>query len=149
MTYSVRPADLRDAFVLAPRLRKEDVAEVQAHGITPLDAITHGVKAGGAWVGCAGGMPIGIYGLAPGADPLVGHPWMLATDDLVTHQKWFLRHCRAGVAEMQSRYPVLVNVVDARNAVHIRWLRWCGFTFINLHKEFGPERRPFYEFVRI
>jgi hypothetical protein len=150
MTYSVRPANLRDAYDLAPRLRADDVREAMAAGgMSALDALTHGVRAGESWVGCVDDRPVGIYGLVGTPDPLVGVPWMLASEDLVSHQKWFLRNCRAGVEEMQRRYPVLFNFVDARNAVHVRWLRWCGFTFIHLHKEFGHERRPFYEFVRI
>jgi hypothetical protein len=33
--------------------------------------------------------------------------------------------------------------------VHIRWLRWMGFTFIKSHPKYGAEGRLFLEFVRI
>jgi hypothetical protein len=33
--------------------------------------------------------------------------------------------------------------------VHIKWLRWMGFTFISSHPKFGTEGRLFLEFVRI
>jgi hypothetical protein len=33
--------------------------------------------------------------------------------------------------------------------VHIKWLRWMGFTFIASHPNFGTEGRLFYEFARI
>ena len=41
------------------------------------------------------------------------------------------------------------NYVDARNVVHIKWLKWLGFTIINKHNQFGIGRIPFYEFVKI
>jgi hypothetical protein len=33
------------------------------------------------------------------------------------------------VAEMLRDYPRLCNVVDVRNTVAIRWLKWLGFEF--------------------
>lgn len=150
MSYSERPATLDDARYLATRLRAEDVAEVRALvGVTPWTALSTGVRLGRSTVGCYRGQPFGIYGVAPSGTPDVGCPWMLATPDLVKHQKFFLRNCARAVESLHDGYPLLFNYVDARNEVHIKWLRWCGFTFINLHPKFGVERRPFYEFVRI
>ena len=55
-----------------------------------------------------------------------------------------------GVVEIfQKRYRVLYNFIDARNTLHIKWLKWCGFTFIQKHYDYGYEKRLFYEFVRI
>jgi hypothetical protein len=33
------------------------------------------------------------------------------------------------IADMQKSFPVLMNMVDCRNAVHIRWIKHMGFTF--------------------
>jgi hypothetical protein len=64
-------------------------------------------------------------------------------------KRWFLRKSKEVLAEMQKKYPLLFNVVDARNEVHVKWIGWLGFTFVKKHLNWGPEGRMFYEFVRI
>jgi hypothetical protein len=64
-------------------------------------------------------------------------------------KRWFLRESKKTLAIMQNKYPVLFNMVDARNEVHVKWIQWLGFTFIKKHLHWGPENRLFYEFVRI
>jgi len=64
-------------------------------------------------------------------------------------KRTFLRQSKIELRKILKEYPVLFNVVDSRNEVHVRWLQWMGFTFIKKHSEYGPEKRPFYEFVRI
>ena len=53
------------------------------------------------------------------------------------------------VTMFNEKHPLLSNYVDAINELHIKWLKWCGFTFINKHEKYGVEQRPFYEFVRL
>jgi hypothetical protein len=74
---------------------------------------------------------------------------MVATDELLEYQMKFLRRSRIYIELIQQEYPLLHNVVDARNELHIKWLKWMGFKFIQLHEEYGVEKRPFYEFIRI
>ena len=77
--------------------------------------------------------------------------WMLAADELTSkeHRSTFLRNSRVWVNSINSRHQLLFNHVDARNKQHIRWLKWCGFSFIRLVPDYGAEKRPFYEFVRL
>jgi hypothetical protein len=75
--------------------------------------------------------------------------WLLASPGLVTIQREFMRQTRPVLDGFHASYPLLWNLVDARNEVHIRWLRYFGFTFLHLHPHVGPEGLPFYEFVRI
>jgi hypothetical protein len=97
------------------------------------------------------GRPMGMWGVvAQRAD--VGAIWMLCTDDLVRdrlNSMRFLREAKTHLDRVQRRYKVLFNFADARNVVHIKWLRWMGFTFIASHPKFGTEGRLFYEFARI
>ena len=149
-----RAASIEDALLLAPRLRQADVDEIGAHsGHEPLRALVDGIH-NSQWslAICHDETRhvLALCGVGHHPEvPDVGFPWMLASDGLLGVQQTFLRHSRAVIARMQADYPVLTNWVDARNAVHIRWLRWCGFRFIRLHPVFGHERRPFYEFARI
>ncbi|CUA90935.1 hypothetical protein Ga0061061_1171, partial [Chelatococcus sambhunathii] len=59
----------------------------------------------------------------------LGISWMLGTDDLARHSRWFLRNCGGMLDEMHGHFPTFYNFADERNEVHIRWLRWAGFTF--------------------
>ena len=147
---TVRPATAADAHYLAPRLREEDRAEgVAMFGMEPLPLLLGGVLGGRAWVGVMDDNPLGIYGVASShVEEGVGHPWMVATPSLIKHQISFLKQSPAAVAQLQDGYHTLTNLVDERNTVHIRWLKWCGFSIVRRFPEFGFEKRPFLQFVR-
>ena len=53
------------------------------------------------------------------------------------------------VEKINNDYPLLLNYVHADNTVSKRWLKSLGFQFIDLIKEHGVGREPFYQFVRI
>lgn len=145
----VREFQESDATYVAAHLRDADRAEIAAHsGRLPVDAIMGSARHSDlALTVCdATSTPAAVFGVAPG-----GCIWLLGTDALVQPPlaKQFLRECRRHVALLQERYPLLHNVIDARNVVHIRWLRWMGFVFIRRIPDFGVEQRLFFEFVRI
>ena len=67
--------------------------------------------------------------------------WLLASEDLKKDIPLrFLRHSKGVVEIFQKRYRVLYNFIDARNTLHIKWLKWCGFTFIQKHYDYGYEK---------
>jgi len=148
-----RPASLIDAQEMAPFLREADVSEVKASsGRTPESALDKAVRSSLFPVAvCEHGtdMAEAIFGVVPVTD-LSGAIWMLGTDRLVkTHGFEFARRCKSWIDQLHRQRPLLFNYVDVRNDVHVRWLRWTGFHFINRHEAHGYERRPFYEFIRI
>ena len=61
----------------------------------------------------------------------------------------FLPESRKWVEKINQDYLVLTNYVDVRNTAAKRWLRWLGFRFVRIVEDFGYEKRPFYEVVRI
>lgn len=134
---------------LAENLRSEDVAEVAASsGLSPLEALMR------SWddsttIGMKDGVPVLIFGVAHN-DHVEGEgfPWMLATDDLEKCPVAFMKECRKWVDWMHDGYPKLRNFVDARNKVHIKWLKYLGFEFIKLHESFGVQGLPFWEFTK-
>lgn len=93
--------------------------------------------------------PVCIGGVVPFGDGMRGAVWAVATTEVDRHRVSFLRRSIPWVHHWQAQYPILTNCVDERNTVHIEWLRWLGFIFINRHPTYGHERRPFLEFVRI
>lgn len=147
----VRPATIQDARDLAPRLRPADVQEIwAATGESPEEALIMGVKLGRPALSFVDprGELAGMFGVTPLSDPLVGAVWMLSSPAIERYPVHFLRRCRGWIEQFHDAYPVLMNYVDARNVVHIRWLKWVGFQFLRL-VPYGVQRMPFYEIVRV
>lgn len=123
-----------------------------ANGDSPLAALTKAYELSSpAFSICKeDGEVVGMFGVAPDRNSKeVGYVWMLAADGLLDIKFTFLRQCRAWRDLMNAQYPMLTNVVDARNEVHIKWLEWMEFEFINTHEQYGHEGRKFHEFVRV
>lgn len=87
-----RPSTDSDCRLLAPRLREEDVAEVRAaNGFTPLTALTMGWLHSSPCLSIVhDGLVIGMFGVAPSDDPLVGHVWLLASPELPSIKSEFI-----------------------------------------------------------
>jgi len=146
-----RLAEPKDAFLLGPRMRQEDVDEVKAcSGLFPAEALLLGVeKSVECYTLWAGDQPLAMYGIVEDQNPSIGCIWLLGSDLIYEHRVAFLRISRPWIERFQSQYPILYNYIDARNTVHIRWLQWLGFSFISEHPEYGVEKRLFYQFIRI
>ena len=145
-----RLTTLEDIKYLAPRLRQSDKEEILAGiGRTPYHALLIG------YYECAivftivnpKNEPVGIFGVADCEDG-TGTIWLLATDGLAKIQIAFLKECRKVVNVLNKKYKILWNFVDCRNQLHIKWLKWCGFQFIN-KTNYGVLNKPFYEFIKI
>ena len=145
-----RLSTLEDIKYLAPRLRRTDKEEILAGiGATPYHALLIG------YFECAvvftivnpKNKPVGIFGVRDCEDG-TGIIWLLATDELAKIQIAFLKECREVVKVLNKKYKILWNFVDCRNQLHIKWLKWCGFKFIN-KKNYGVLNKPFYEVIRI
>jgi len=149
---TISPATTQDAELMAPLLRKADMAEIQASlGEDPKDCLMDSVRASHkCFVAKDEDGYIAMWGVVtmPG-HPQMGIPWMTATDALEKYSVKFLREAKDSLQELQEGYTVLTNFVDARNHVHIRWLQWMGFTFIGLRPKWGVEQRPFIQFMRL
>ncbi len=148
MTVIIRPATEDDARELAPRMRAADMAEVWASGRkSPEDALLSSVRMSThAWSGFVDGKLVVMWGCGPASMlDRIGVPWMLGSDDILKHQKAFLRRNREYVGKMLLCYTRLVNWVDARNVVSIRWLRWLGFK-MDVEQPYGVLGLPFIKF---
>jgi hypothetical protein len=146
----VREAAWQDFFALSRTLRKADEQEVLALGYaTPLKGLAscYFDSVGFRHAICKDdGTLVGLFGVMPTADPVVGAPWLLANDGLRSVSREFIRQCPQWIAKMHERFPVLSNVAYEHNSLHHRWLKWCGFTFI---RRVDLNGHPFLEFVRL
>lgn len=108
-----------------------------------------GVMYGESWTGLVDALPVCVFGvIADPVNPDVGHPWLLGTEDIKRVTTRFLKQSRLMVAEMSARYPILTCMVDERNALHIRWLKWLGFREISRTPEYGVGKLPFIQFQK-
>lgn len=132
--------------------RAEDEAECQASsGFGCRDAVLYALSEGSAVqlvTDPRTGKPFAFFGALPVGDE-AALVWMLGTDALARNARTLHAHTPAVLDRWHAERPLLFNYVDARNDLHIRWLRRLGFTFIKLHACHGHEQRPFYEFVRL
>lgn len=144
---------VQDVDYIASRLRQADYNEcLAATGEEPLGVLHQGLNLGdiSLTLRAPSGERVGLCGVVQcPAIKEAGAVWMVATDDIYQHQMTFLRNSKRALQDLSKDYLVLFNCVDARNEVHIKWLHWMGFTFINKHPNYGAEKRLFYEFVRI
>jgi hypothetical protein len=142
------PEDIAD---VVSRLRTADIEECKAmYGITPHDFFTYcGYDPDNTYVIFnAAGVNVALAGVGVRGDGSAAI-WMVATEDLENHQIEFLRYSRTFIEEVSRPFTYTFNWVHAQNEVHIKWLKWCGFTFIRLHEKYGASGEPFYEFIRI
>ena len=144
---ALRKAETADARVLASQLRIEDVREVWAsHHLTPCGALDLSIRSSAlAYTVEMWGQPEICFGVAP-ATVLSSSavPWMLASDRIRAPElrTALLRFSRPLIGAFLERWSPLVNYVDARNAVSLRWLRWCGFS-VDPPAPYGAEGLPF------
>lgn len=147
----VRPAEPADADALAPRLRPADRREIEAAlGMDPTVVLRRGVQASNPCHAVVeDGAVLALFGVVPVARiPENGAVWLLASEDFAVRSSFIVRSSKAWIARLHERYRVLTNYVDARNEVHVRWLRWCGFDFVRRIERFGAMGLPFYEVRR-
>ena len=141
-----RLSKLSDAKILAKTLRYEDKREIiSASGNTPLMAISNGISESTLCFTICNvqNIPIAIFGVN-----VFGAIWFLATPELEKISIPFLRECRGVVNNFHKTYPLLWNYVDARNTLHIKWLKFCGFKFIR-KINYGVLNKPFYEIAKL
>jgi hypothetical protein len=147
----VRLATREDAIDLAKRLRKEDVEEVYHALALPAETALR-YSLGVSNIGYAvvwKGRVIALFGIVGqltwGPERSRGYPWMLASDELVSIRKSFLRECRGYVQGWLRVHGELEGWAWAKNTVHIQWLKWLGFQ-LDEPAPYGINDQPFQRF---
>lgn len=143
------PATLAHAADLLPTLRPEDRREItSSSGLTAEASLARAVAVSErAWAALDDeDRVVLIFGVAR-MSKVVGSPWMLASTKINAHARQIARLTRPLVDALQVDFPILVNAADCRNTLHLRWLRWAGFTFTRITR--SHDGSPFVEFIRI
>jgi len=89
----------------------------------------------------------GIFGVLPSF-----HHWgaiaFIGTKAIEQNTISFLRGSKDVLNYVQQHYDMLCNIVDARNEVHVRWLKWLGFSMIRRLDNFGAKQIQVLEFAK-
>ena len=144
----VRPAILKDALEWAPRIRKDDRAEILASdNVSPLKALvipfTESNSKIYSIIGTQSEGVIGMFGVAKCAEPEYGVAWMLSSEILFKHTKQFIKECPYWINEMGKDYKYLYNFVDKRNWKSLKWLQYLGFEPKTEIGDYGFGKIPF------
>ena len=139
----IHPITMEAAIEVASNLRPEDRREVEeGHGADPYDYLTMEAEKGSCvWFEVPNGKTAGMAGVDPG-----GVIWMLSTPAILEYPVTFARESKRWVESRPE--PLLWNVVDKRNRVHLQLLKFLGFKFLREYP-FGPNQLSFIEFCRV
>lgn len=136
-----------DIEAIAAIVREADRDEIEGALGIPIDyAIREGARQGAQKIVINGDV-VAVFGCAVHCLLTdVAVPWMVSTVHIEPRFRAFLRISANEVAKMHVKHQTLLNYVDVRNTVAIRWLEWLGFEFSE-PEPYGPHGMPFMKFM--
>ena len=139
----IHPATLEAALHVASNLLPEDRSEViEGHGHDPENAIVVGINnTDSVYFKVPNDEIAGIAGVAKD-----GRIWMLCTPAIYDYPHTFAREAKRYIQNRKEK--LLWNIVDKRNKVHLKLLKFLGFKFLRELK-YGPNNLSFIEFCRV
>lgn len=124
----IRPTTLDDVQYLADNLSEADRQEIHyLSGETPFKAIHDGFIAGNCYVVDLEGRAVVMFGVNGEKDG-PGAVWMLCTDEISKVTR-LIRTARLIVQDMLQEHSFIGNIAWSKNTVHLKWIKWLGFTF--------------------
>ena len=139
----IHPITLEAALEVASNLRPEDRREVEeGHGYDPIEYAKFIAQEGSTvYFTVPNGKTAGMAGVST-----EGAIWMICTEAIKEYPHTFARESKRFVESRTE--PLLWNVVDRRNIVHLKLLKFLGFKFLRELK-YGPNQLTFIEFCRV
>jgi hypothetical protein len=139
----IHPITLEAAYEVASNLRQDDLREaVEGHGVVPtIDIPLACLRGSCVYFTVPNGKTAGVAGVAD--DNAI---WMLTTPAIHEYPITFAREAKRFVDSRPE--PYLWNIVDKRNTVHLKLLKFLGFTFLR-ELTYGPNNLTFIEFIRV
>ena len=143
MSKYIHPLTPEAAFEVASNLLPEDRREVEeGHGYDPTVILPSTYEMGDSvYFRVPNGELAGIAGVNE-----KGQIWKLCTPAILKYPVTFAREAKRYVDSRQEK--LLWNIVDKRNTVHLKLLRFLGFKFLR-EIEHGPNKLTFIEFCRV
>ena len=131
------------AIEVASNLRQDDLRElVEGHDHDPIEALSEASSwPSTVYFTVPDGRIAGLAGVHSN-----GAIWMLCTQAIEDFPHTFAREAKRFIDSREE--PLLWNIVDKRNTVHLKLLQFLGFKFLRevIH---GPNQLTFIEFCRV
>ena len=142
MSKYIHPITLEAAYEVASNLLSEDEREVrEGHGLVPTIHIPLYSQHGDCvYFTVPNGETAGIAGVNKN-----GSIWMLCTPSILKYPLTFAKESKRFVESRTE--PLLWNIADKRNKVHLKLLQFLGFKFLR-EVNHGPNNLTFIEFVK-
>ena len=142
MSKYIHPITLEVAYEVASNLRPEDEREVrEGHGHIPKIHIPLFSREGHCvYFTVPNGETAGIAGVTEN-----GSIWMLCTPSILKYPLTFAKEAKRFVDNRPE--PLLWNIADKRNTVHLKLLKFLGFKFLR-EVTYGPNNLTFIEFAK-
>ena len=129
------------AIYIAAHLRPDDYREVtEGHGVAPIRAAWRPFDADDIYFTVPNGETAGMAGVEKD-----GRVFMLCTPAIDNYPITFAREAKKYIESRPE--PYLWNILDKRNTVHLKLLKWLGFEFLE-EFEYGPNNLTFIKFYR-
>jgi hypothetical protein len=143
----IQTATPADAEALASLMRTQDVEELEACGLAPLEALSIALAVSDvAYTAFVDGEVAAMWGAHGWTVGGWGVPWLLTGRAIARHPKVLLKHSHRCLQELTALYPTLFQFIDARYTGAVRWARWLGFQ-VFAAQPFGSEGLPFHPVV--
>ena len=142
MSKYIHPITLEAAIEVASNLRPDDRREIEeGWGLDPMEVLTKSAhERTGVWFEVPNGKTAGMAGVDNGII------WMICTPAIHEYPVTFAREAKRFVESRTE--PLLWNIVDKRNTVHLKLLKFLGFKFLR-EISHGPNNLSFIEFCRV
>ena len=146
--YRIEEATYEAALKVASNLRFEDRRELSSLGHNPFFSVLEGIANSDTCVVfySQDDIPGGIAGVCRDEDGF-GLIWMLCTRAMEANPIFFVRGAMKWLSS-HTKYPVLHNIADPRNIMHMKLLRLLGFKKLG-YVTVGPRSRTYVEFAKI
>lgn len=118
---------------VAANLRESDLEELEViYGTDPYETFMSGLEMSDVCqVLTLDGEAISLFGVHEGHTVELGHPWMVGTEKLNHEKRTLLTVGREIVQGWLGLYPVLLNIVLAKNKPTINYIKLLGFTVLD------------------
>jgi hypothetical protein len=92
-------------------------------------------------------IPVAVFGVVSVKDKIcsIGVPWLVGTSGIYRMKKFLYKNSKKYTKILMEGHDRLMNYVDKRNEMSIKWLKSCGFKFHDA-EPYGAEKRLFYKF---
>ena len=143
MSKIIHSITLEAALHVASHLRPDDRREVEeGHGVDATEILTLAALEGSCiYFTVPNGKTAGMAGVEDN-----GIVWMLCTPAIEDYPHTFAREAKRFIERREEK--LLWNIVDKRNKVHLKLLKFLGFKFLR-EINYGPNNLPFIEFCYV